>query len=119
VLLVHAYALRLGEMTDQGRDRTRNILAPFVASAPRGLPVSVLVTEDEPVAALSRLAAGSSLLVIGGRTGPLSRRPGASIGQAVLEALPCPVLAVPRHLGAAPAGPLTGLPLVSAVPAPN
>lgn len=119
VLLVHAYALRLGEIPDQGRDRSRDMLAELVALAPPGLPVSVLVTEGEPVAALSRLAARSALLVIGGRTGPRSRRSGPSVSATLLEALPCPVLAVPRQLTAGPAGPLTGLALVQAVPAPN
>lgn len=62
-----------------------------------------------PAAALLRLAADATLLVIGGRTGAPSGLVTGSVSDAVLEAVPCPVLAVPRDLAQTRPGPLTGL----------
>jgi nucleotide-binding universal stress UspA family protein len=114
VLLLHAYALRPGEAPAQGRDRARALLADFVLRAPTGTSVSVMVIEDNPVTALLRLASKAKLLVIGGRTGSLSAPERESVSRMMLEAVPCPVLAVPRHLSAGPAAPLTGLVLAPA-----
>jgi nucleotide-binding universal stress UspA family protein len=114
VLLVNAYTLRPGEIPEQGNDRAQKVLAGFVALAPAGVKVSVLATEDEPAAALLRLAPGSALLVIGGRTGSAPSPVGGSVSRAVLKIVPCPVLAVPRDLIAGPPAALTGLTVTSA-----
>jgi nucleotide-binding universal stress UspA family protein len=121
VSLVHAYSLRAGETPQKGRERARAVLAGFVAQAPAGTGVHVEVTEEEPAAALVRLAAGATVLVIGGRTGSLSGLIRESVSRAVFEAAPCPVLALPRNL-TGPPGPLTGLSLAPAgdhAPAPT
>jgi len=114
VLLVNAYALRPGEAPAQGRDRARALVSEFVIQAPAGTSVSVMVIEDNPVTALLRLATRAKLLVIGGRTGSLSAPDRESVSRMMLESVPCPVLAVPRHLSAGPAAPLTGLVLTPA-----
>jgi nucleotide-binding universal stress UspA family protein len=111
VVLLHTYSLRTGETPVQGRERARNVVTPYLEHAPAGTRVSVAVFEDEPAAALLRLAAGAELLVIGGRTGALSGLIRGSVSLALLEAVPCPVLAVPRHLAENRPGPLTGLTL--------
>ena len=116
VLLLHAYDLRPGESARAGLDRARKVLDGYTAQAPAGTRVSVVVTEGEPVEALFRLAAGACLLVIGGRTGSLSGLVRESVSQAVLESVPCPVLAVPRDLSAGPPAPISGLILDSADP---
>ena len=114
VLLLHAYGLRAGESAEQGLARARKVLAGYSAQAPAGTKVSVVVTEGEPVEALFRLAAGATLLVIGGRTGSLSGLVRESVSRAVLESVPCPVLAVPRDLTAGPPAPIAGLILEAA-----
>jgi nucleotide-binding universal stress UspA family protein len=111
VVLLHTYSLRTGETPEQGRERARKVLAGFAAQAPTGTRVTALVLNDEPAAALLRLAADAELLVIGGRTGALSGLVRGSVSHAVLEAVPCPVLAIPRHLAQGRPGPLTGLTL--------
>jgi len=111
VVLLHTYSLRTGETPEQGRARACNVVTPYVEHAPTGTRVSVAVVEDEPATALLRLAADAELLVIGGRTGALSGLIRGSVSHAVLEAVPCPVLAVPRHLAENQPGPLTGLTL--------
>ncbi len=109
VVLLHTYILRAGETPEQGRERAQNVLTIFLEQAPTGLHVSTAVIEDEPTAALLRLATEAELLVIGGRTGALSGLVRGSVSHAVLETVPCPVLAIPRHLAESRLGPLTGL----------
>jgi nucleotide-binding universal stress UspA family protein len=116
VVLLHAYSLRQGETGEAGRERARKVLAGYLAQAPEGARVSMAVTEEEPAAALLRLAADAILLVIGGRTGALSGLVRGSVSHAVLETVPCPVLAVPRHLAASRPGSLTGLTLTAPEP---
>jgi len=113
VLLLHAYSRREGESGQQGRDRAQVLLDGFAAMAPAGTRVSVALIEDDPAAALFRLATEATLLVIGGRSGPAAALVRGSVSHAVLAAVPCPVLAVPRDLTAGPPAPLTGLTLVS------
>lgn len=109
VLLLHSYALRGQETVEQGRDRAEALLADYVARAPSGTQVSMALSQEEPASAMLRLAANAMLLVIGGRTGALSGLVRGSVSHAVLEAVPCPVLAVPRHLVDTRPGPLAGL----------
>jgi nucleotide-binding universal stress UspA family protein len=109
VVLLHTYSLRAGETPELGRERARNVLTRYLEQAPAGLRVSVAVVEDEPAAALLRLAEDAELLVIGGRTGALSGLIRGSVSHAVLETVPCPVLAVPRHVADSQPGPITGL----------
>jgi nucleotide-binding universal stress UspA family protein len=113
VLLVHAYTLRGGESPEQGRDRARTLLAGYITQAPPGIRASMVVTEEEPATALLRLATQAQLLVIGGRTGALSGLVRGSVSHALLETVPCPLLAMPRHLVWGRPGPLTGLVLDS------
>ena len=96
ILLVHAYSPHRGESSDQARQRAHAVLTAFTGHAPTGTRISVAVIEDEPAAALLRLATDATLLAIGGRTGALSGLIRESISHAILEAAPCPVLAVPR-----------------------
>jgi nucleotide-binding universal stress UspA family protein len=109
VVLLHSYSLRADETPEQGRERVRNLLDGYVAQAPDGVRVSEALSQEEPAAALLRLTADATLLVIGGRTGALSGLVRGSVSHALLEAVPCPVLAVPRHLVQTRPGPLTGL----------
>jgi len=111
VLLVHSYSLRGEETPEQGRERVQGLLSAFVAQAPASARVSMALSQEEPAKALLRLSVDATLLVIGGRTGALSGLVRASVSHAVLEAVPCPVLAVPRHLAQTRPGPLTGLSL--------
>lgn len=111
VLLVHTYSLRADEAPEQASERARSVLTEYLAQAPEGTQVSMTVIDDQPAPALLRLAAGATLLVIGGRTGALSGLVRGSVSRAVLEAVPCPVLAVPRNLSA---GPITGLTMAPA-----
>jgi nucleotide-binding universal stress UspA family protein len=108
VILLHAYSSRHGETPEQARNRAQTVLNRYLEQAPAGTRVSVAVVEDEPTAALLRLAADAQLLVIGGRTGALSGLIQGSVSHAVLETVPCSVLAVPRHLAESRPGPLTG-----------
>jgi nucleotide-binding universal stress UspA family protein len=108
LLLVHSYSVRAHESAGEADERAQRVLTEYVAQAPAGVRVSVTSRREEPSAALLALATDAILLVIGGRTGVLSSLVTGSVGPAVLEAVPCPVLAVPRHLAEARPGPLTG-----------
>jgi len=114
VLLVHSYSRRGEETAEQAHERAHNLLAGFAAQAPDGVQVSVALSPEQPPETLLRLSADAMLLVIGGRTGALSGLVRGSVSHAVLEAVPCPVLAVPRHLAQTQPGPLTGLSLDTA-----
>lgn len=114
VRLVHAYSQRPTETAEQARDRARSVVSPYLEQAPEGLPVSESVTEDDPATALIRLSDEATLLVIGGRTGSLSGLVRGSVSREILEAVPCPVLAIPRNITAGPPGPLTGIALAPA-----
>lgn len=109
VALLHSYSLRGTETPEQGLERAHKVLDAYVADAPEGLRVSVALSQEAPATALLRLATDATLLVIGGRTGALSGLVRDSVSHAVLETVPCPVLAVPRHLAQSRPGPLTGL----------
>jgi nucleotide-binding universal stress UspA family protein len=109
IVLLHTYSLRNGETPQQGRERARKVLSGYLEQAPAGTRVSVALIEDEPAAALLRGAAEAQLLVIGGRTGALSGLVRGSVSHAVLESVPCPVLAVPRHLAESRPEPLAGI----------
>jgi nucleotide-binding universal stress UspA family protein len=113
VLLVHAYSPRVGETSGQARERAQAVLAEFVGQAPAETQVSVAVVDDEPVPTLLRLAKDATLLVFGGRTGALSGLVRGSVSRALMETVPCPVLAVPRNLTSADGPPATITPFLS------
>ena len=98
VLLVHAYSARAGETPELARERAHSVLAEFVGQAPAETRVSVAVVDDEAVPSLLRLAKDATVLVLGGRTGALSGLVRGSVSRALMEAVPCPVLAVPRNV---------------------
>jgi nucleotide-binding universal stress UspA family protein len=102
-----------GEEVEKARERARAALAEFVGRPPADTRVSVTVVDGEPVPALLRLARTATLLVIGGRTAAPAGPVTESVSRAVLEAMPCPVLVVPRDLSAVPPGPILGLTLAT------
>jgi nucleotide-binding universal stress UspA family protein len=55
----------------------------------------------------------ATLLVIGGRTGALSGLVRGSVSRALMEAVPCPVLAVPRNVTSSDGPPATITPFLS------
>lgn len=112
VLLLHAYSLRPGETPERAADRARAVLAGFAAQAPAGTHVSMVITDDEPAAALFRRARHVAMLVIGGRTGPPADPMRGSVSRAVLKAVPCPILAVPRNLAEERPSSLAGITVV-------
>ncbi|HST80221.1 MAG TPA: universal stress protein [Kineosporiaceae bacterium] len=113
VVLVTTSSPGPGEDVEMAREGARAALAEFAGQPPTETRVSVAVVDGEPVPALLRLARTATLLVIGGRTAASAGPATESVSRAVLEAMPCPVLVVPRDLSAVPPGPILGLTLAA------
>jgi nucleotide-binding universal stress UspA family protein len=109
IVLLHSYSPRDQEAPEHARERAKHLFTDYLTHAPAGTPVSIALSQEKPATALLGLAREASLLVIGGRTGALSGLVTGSVSHAILETVPCPVLAIPRHLAQSRPGPLSGL----------
>ena len=89
------------DVTRRRIDHLRSMARTVARELPVEVPATINVVEGDPAAALSELADGLDLLVLGSRGyGPLGRVLAGSVSSAVLRASRCPVLVTPRPSGA-------------------
>jgi nucleotide-binding universal stress UspA family protein len=98
--LFHAYRDLPAETPDQGLRRAADVVARAIAATDvtPGDRTSVLLSQDDPAAALSQRAGDAVLLVIGSRPGSLSGLVLGSVGREILNSHSCPMLVVPDPL---------------------